>query len=645
MMQFTARPNNPRRRLCVGALARIAALMTIATTLYAMSNHGWADELPLDPPVGVTIKLQLRPATPGTAATPATLTTPIAEKPPSPKPRLVDPSTSKAKTIPSALVHFEKPSASPDSPSTPAAVTQPKLAEPKQAGPQQAQRKTTGQTSADPPSLELTDSHGSDTQSVPGPKSVPSTALVPGPKSVPSTASLPSPENSKSTPMRIDAQAQLNAIPLKALGTRQELRDWDGNSKAMDRQENSTPKALRLTDKRADLDFSNEISGESDTAGPAMELQADDVPLEQEDHPFDAPAALSVLPKSPRSDAKELAPTQRDTLSARELTIKAEIQQCLSYFLANPENTTRRGPWALMHTTLPFGVESEVIAGGRRVNTIGWMSFNGLSAKQRMFQPTRTGFRPNVGPGMQGHEGQFLAILAQSNVSGEYPLQVGSRKYTVMDLAKYEMSTCREKSELTFKLIGLSYYLEPDARWRDSRGQTWSLEKMVAEELSQPVLGAACGGTHRLMGLSYAIIQRQAARKPIHGTWSRAESYLNDYVNYAMSLQNPDGSFSTNWFESRGMDADVARKVQTSGHILEWLVYTLPDDHLRSPRIQLGIEFLLSTVGREPQRDWPIGPRGHALRAMALYSQRVFGAETGKLKQYVAEVETGLSRR
>lgn len=84
------------------------------------------------------------------------------------------------------------------------------------------------------------------------------------------------------------------------------------------------------------------------------------------------------------------------------------------------------------------------------------------------------------------------------------------------------------------------------------------------------------------------------------------------------------------------MNPDIERRVQTSGHILEWLVYTLPDDHLRSPRIELGVEFLINTVGRELGRNWPIGPRGHALRAMALYRQRVFGAESGQLKSYVA---------
>lgn len=386
-------------------------------------------------------------------------------------------------------------------------------------------------------------------------------------------------------------------------------------------------------------DSSNERPLDSLAERAEVQLKPDDIPLLHEPHPFDAPADESVAPIVKRSAL------DAGVYSDRELRIEAGIARCLNYYVENPENTVRRGPWALMHAALPMGVEGEVLAGNRRVNTIGWLSFNGTSGKQHMFQPTRTGFRPNVGPGVQGHEGQFLAVLAQSKVRGDFPLQVNGRNYTVMDLARYEMSTCREKSELTFKLIGLSRYLEPDAQWRDNRGRPWSLEKLLVEEMAQPVNGAACGGVHRLMGLSYAIIERQAAGQPITGNWQRAQTYVNNYVQYTLTLQNSDGSFSTNWFESRGMDPSIERRVQTSGHILEWLVYTLPDEHLRSPEIQQGIEFLLGTIGREPQRDWPIGPRGHALRAMALYSQRIFGAEPGQLKSYIADVSQSATVR
>ncbi len=341
-----------------------------------------------------------------------------------------------------------------------------------------------------------------------------------------------------------------------------------------------------------------------------------------ESHPYDAPTASGTAEEQTRKG-------EPPAFTPEEIRIRDRIVECLDYFQQNPENVVRRGPWALMHTILPYGAKTEILAGSRKVNAIGWLCYNGVSARQRMFQPTRYGFKPNVGPGMQGHEGQFLAILAQSRVPDDFPLKIGGRMYTVRDLVNYEMATCRERTELTFKLIGLSYYLEQDARWRDNRGRWWNLEKLLVEEMAQPVNGAACGGTHRLMALSYAVIRRNKAGYDLEGNWARAEQYLNDFVDFTMKLQNPDGSFSTRWFEGRGAEPDVERKVQTTGHIAEWLVFTLPDDHLRTDRIQSAVGFLADTIAAEPDRDWPIGPRGHALRALALYNQRVFGIAPG----------------
>jgi hypothetical protein len=240
-----------------------------------------------------------------------------------------------------------------------------------------------------------------------------------------------------------------------------------------------------------------------------------------------------------------------------------------------------------------------------------------------MFTPRGKGFVPNVGGGVQGHEGQFLAILAQSNVPLDYPIQIGSAMYKVEDLVRYEMATCKEKSELTFKLIGLSYYLDSDKQWKANDGRIWSIPKLIQEELAQPIVGSACGGTHRLMGFSFSVRQRQLQGQPINGQYARAAKFVRDYVAYTWQLQNPDGSFSTNWYEGRGNEPNDERKVQTSGHMLEWLMFTLSDDELKSPKVAKGIDFLLSKIYDQRDNKWPIGPRGHATRAVGLYNARI----------------------
>jgi hypothetical protein len=324
------------------------------------------------------------------------------------------------------------------------------------------------------------------------------------------------------------------------------------------------------------------------------------------------------------SDENQQATAQSFYGSPAQQARLDRVLQTLDYYLDNPETTAARSPWAVMHALLAFGSDYEMIGpNNKRVNAVGWMCHNGLCKTQRIFTPRGNGFVPNVGGGVQGHQGQFLAILAQCQVPPDYPIQIGDQKFTVEDLVLYEMATCREKSELTFKLIGLSYYLDSDKQWRSNDGRVWSIQKLIQEELAQPVVGSACGGTHRLMGYSFAIKQRVLQGQPLQGQYLRAAKFINEFIEYTWQLQNPDGSFSTNWFESRGNEPNVERKVQTTGHMLEWLLFTVSDEDVRSRRVEKAIDFLISNIYDNRQLKWPIGPRGHATRALSLYHKRL----------------------
>lgn len=330
-----------------------------------------------------------------------------------------------------------------------------------------------------------------------------------------------------------------------------------------------------------------------------------------------------IVIDDPKKTGKTVPPiVPMAPLDAIQSNRLSRSDSCLKYYLTHPESTSVRSPWAVMHALLAFGSDYELQHGNTRVNAIGWMCHNGTCRTQRIFTPRGKGFVPNVGGGVQGHEGQFLAILAQSNVPLDYPIQIGSNKFKVEDLVRYEMATCKEKSELTFKLIGLSYYLDSDKQWRANDGKVWSIPKLIQEELAQPIVGAACGGTHRLMGFSFSVKQRVMQGQPINGQFARADKFVRDYIEYTWRLQNPDGSFSTEWYEGRGNEPNDERKVQTTGHMLEWLMYTLPDAEVNQPRVQKSIDFLLSKIYDKRDNKWPIGPRGHATRAVSLYYSR-----------------------
>jgi len=308
--------------------------------------------------------------------------------------------------------------------------------------------------------------------------------------------------------------------------------------------------------------------------------------------------------------------------------LRGRIRRVLAAYYHTPVNTREHSPWEIMHWIVAYGVDAPVRRGGpggEPITAIGWLCFNGRGGSQRLLYRSGQAFDLRQGPGVQGHSGQFLAILAQSRVMADYPIQIGDARFTVDDLVEHEMRTCRSGTELTFKLIGLGHYLDSDVQWQSESGGTWNLPKLIREEIAQPIRGAACGGTHRLMGLSYAVQKQARHGEPVIGEYRRAATYVREYHKYTFKLQNADGSFSTEWFQGRGNRHDPARKLQTTGHILEWLAFSLPEPELQDPRTIRGVRFLCDLLEQNRNRRWRIGPLGHALRALTLYDQRVFG--------------------
>ncbi len=328
----------------------------------------------------------------------------------------------------------------------------------------------------------------------------------------------------------------------------------------------------------------------------------------------------------------QLSPTatrDRHSLSPQMLVLREKVRSCLDTYYRRSINAATYTPWEAMHALLPWGVDANMRVNGREVNAIGWLCWNQPCRGQRLMYRSSDRIYAAVGVGLQGHEGQFLSMLAQSRVPADYGIKVAGKDFTVRDLVESEMRTCRSGTELTFKLIALSHYLPSDTKWKNDLGEDWDIPRLIREELRQPINGVACGGTHRMSGFAYAVRKRQQRGEPITGEWARAHKYVRDYHKYLYSLQNPNGSFSTNWFRSRGDSGDIDRYVQTTGHMLEFLVFSLPKDELEDPRLIKAMTFLSDLLMQYPNRRWEIGPLGHALHALAIYDERAFGTEPG----------------
>ena len=310
--------------------------------------------------------------------------------------------------------------------------------------------------------------------------------------------------------------------------------------------------------------------------------------------------------------------------------LRGRISQTLSVYQRRPLNTAQHTPWEVMHGFIAFGIPTQIRVGGPAgdlVSAIGWSNMGGRCRGQVMLAAADDRVVALKGIGVQGHSAQYLAILAQCRVAANSPLTVQGKAFTVSDLIEEEKRSCKARTELTFALIALAHYLPTDATWTSRDGEKWSLPRLVEEEIVQPIRGAPCGGTHRLFGLAYGCQRRLRASGELDGVYLRADKYVRDYQNFALGrLQNPDGSFSTEWFKyPADRDDDIDRKIQTTGHILEWLVSSLDQDRLYEPRVVAAAEYLCNALASEPSREWKIGPLGHALHALNIYQERAWG--------------------
>jgi hypothetical protein len=301
----------------------------------------------------------------------------------------------------------------------------------------------------------------------------------------------------------------------------------------------------------------------------------------------------------------------------------AKVRKTLAVYEPKHLNARDNTCWEVMHGLIAFGPRTEIFRdgpGGTTVNAMGRCQGEPLVILEND--------HPHAlyGVGLQGHDGQFLAMLAQWKVRPESPMHIGGKDFTVADFIDEEKLTCQSGTELTFKLIALQHYLPSDAKWSSRNGEQWDIPKLLKAEIESPIHGATCGGSHRLFGIANAVNERVKRGEPINGQWARAAKYTADYQRYTLgTLQNPDGSFSTEWFNyPADRTGDVDRKIQTTGHMLEWLVWSLPEDELRDPRVLKAVEFVSSSLMANPNRAWSIGPLGHALHSLVIFHQRLY---------------------
>ena len=348
----------------------------------------------------------------------------------------------------------------------------------------------------------------------------------------------------------------------------------------------------------------------------------------------EGPSLSGRTPEIASPPAKDEATPPRK-LGEAAAALRDRVRRITARYSQQPLNTADNSAAEILRFCLAFGCDAEVrygSAAGNPINAIGCLCYGYPCAG---YQLLVTGENPKVmarvGYGLQEHPAEMLAVLAQSGVPADYEIRLGKYRGTVAELVEAEKLTCIPGAELAHKLIGLAFYVRNDDGWKDLGGREWTVEKVLEEELSRSPPTDRCDIAHHLMSLSYAAERRTRAGKPLEGPYRRAQKHVAEFHDFAFSLQNREGGWHPSFFALRGTSRDVPGLLRSTGHVLEWLAFSLPEDRLGDPRVVKSVGYVADLLG-ESYGSWNAAattPReidsvAHALHALRIYDRRAF---------------------
>jgi hypothetical protein len=343
--------------------------------------------------------------------------------------------------------------------------------------------------------------------------------------------------------------------------------------------------------------------------------------------------------EEPPTDVQQTAAVSPSVTSSPE-KLRDLIDRTLDFTEHGRQMTLEKhAAWQLLHGVLAFGEKFEIVADGKKVVAVDWV-FDGKPMKGWTLTPTDKGIRAEIEAGKygQGHDDQWLAILSQWNVPVTRPIKVAGKDYTVYDMVKRTMYDCYEGKESSWTIIALSKHLKPmEQKWIATDGQEWTVERLVSMEAGSPydeeaghelILSGACGGTHRLIGLSIALnnYRAQHPNAELSGGWLAAQKQIDWAVEQAKANQLPTGAFSIAFFFRPANSVNLDEHLAATGHILEFLSFALPKDRLDDPWIQRAVVYLCGLLDRTRHLDLECGALYHAAHGLVLYREKVFGS-------------------
>ncbi len=279
-----------------------------------------------------------------------------------------------------------------------------------------------------------------------------------------------------------------------------------------------------------------------------------------------------------------------------------------------------------MHGMLALRQDFLISHEDKTISGLDWISTGPVFRGEHWFERTAYGGQAHpysVPYAFEGHINQFLAILSMSGLSLDHEFGTANGRITMRDMLTNAQKTVNEKEEITWTLWALSRYLPPEAQWRNNKGESWSIERLVKMQTDKPLQGAPCGGTHGLFALAHARNVYLRKGIPLRGVWLESEHKIRKYIYTARTQQNSDGSLSSNFFRGREYKQDFDKRMASAGHVLEFLMIAMPQEELSEPWIRRAIEATCNDLMKNRHEYVSCSPLYHTVNALSIYLERV----------------------
>jgi hypothetical protein len=316
------------------------------------------------------------------------------------------------------------------------------------------------------------------------------------------------------------------------------------------------------------------------------------------------------------------------------LKLPDALQARIDAAIANVRNRDLRTTnhfWMVFHGILGLGPDVTLLddATGKRVNALERIC-TGTGIDGLVFIATRDGLdvesQPGTGVG-QGHQDQFVAEMVQWGVSPDRKVELGEKHFTFADFFRHSKArtSVTRGDELSWAIVIVSEHFGTAHKWTNAFGETVTCEDVVRYELNQPIDTAACGGTHRLFGLTWAYHRHGERGGATTGVWKDVAEHIELYKKKAREFQNRDGSFSTAYVSEAQNRPELGARIAGTGHVLEWLALALTDAELREPWMQDAASALAVMILENQNNPIDGGALYHAVHGLYIYRARVFG--------------------